>query len=351
MRGFGAQARAALRIGGVALIGAMWLAVAASAAPAPQSAVLKDNLYGTKFIAPHEGWAVGAFGSIFHTTDGGRTWQPQVSKTTQQLYDVDFVDAKRGWVVGRSGLILHTQDGGETWVPQPSGIGPEKHLFSVDFADAQHGIIAGDWGVILSTSDGGATWVNRSLPDDVILNDVSMVDTSHAWIAGELGTILATQDGGATWTRQDIGLDKTLYGISFNDVQHGWAVCIDALILRTSDGGQHWQVINGSTEVRELEQVGFSSAYENPSLYAVQVVGDLGIAVGEIGAVFLSTDGGQTWTRRAGGDRRGPKWFRALSVGPGRNGAIVGAGGERLRIVEGRIEQPDGGARAAETLH
>lgn len=351
MRGFGAQARAALRVGALALIGACGCVLTAGAATPPQSAVLKDNLYGTKFVAPQEGWVVGGFGSIFHTTDGGRSWLPQASKTTQQLYDVDFVDAKRGWVVGRSGLILHTSDGGETWTPQQSGIGPEKHLFSVDFIDAEHGIIAGDWGVILTTSDGGKTWVDRSLPEDVILNDVTMVDATHAWIAGELGTILASQDGGATWTRQDAGLDKTLYGISFTDAQNGWAVGIDALILRTTDGGQHWQVLNGSTEIRELEQVGFSSAYENPSLYAVQVIGEQGIAVGEIGAVFLSNDGGQTWTRRAGGDRKGPKWFRALSMVPGTHGAIVGANGERLRIVDGRVEQPDGGARASETLH
>jgi photosystem II stability/assembly factor-like uncharacterized protein len=204
---------------------------------------------------------------------------------------------------------------------------------------------------VLTTGDGGRTWEVRSLTEDVILNDVSMVDRSRGWIAGELGTVLTTQDGGRTWTPQTTGIDKTIFGLYFADAQRGWLVGIDALILRTDDGGQTWTVLNGSTEIRELEQVGFSSAYDNPSLYAVQVVGDLGIAVGETGAVFLSSDGGRTWARRPGARDGGPKWFRALSIVPGTHGAIVGAEGRHLRVVESRIEQPDGGDRAAETVH
>jgi photosystem II stability/assembly factor-like uncharacterized protein len=333
------------------LLCAVALASPAAGAPSSEPDRLKDNLYGTKFVDPRDGWVVGGFGTIFRSTDGGATWMPQVSRTTEHLYDVDFVDEERGWAVGRSGTILHTDDGGKTWTPQTSGVGVEKHLFSVDFADAQHGVVAGDWGVILTTSDGGRTWEDHSLQEDVILNDVTLVDAKRGWIAGEVGTVLHTEDGGRTWTPQTTGIDKTLFGIFFADPQHGWAVGIDALILRTDDGGQTWTVQNGSTEIRELEQVGFSSAYDNPSLYAVQVVGDLGIAVGEIGAVYSSADGGRTWTRRPGAAKGGPKWFRAVSLVPGTHGLIVGAGGERLRIVEGQIESANGGTRAAENVH
>ena len=326
--------------------------VSPSAAATPAAGIeVKDNLYGAKFVDPDDGWMVGAFGTIYRSADGGQTWQPQVSKTTENLYDVDFVDGQRGWAVGRSGTILHTDDGGKTWTPQNSGVGVEKHLFAVDFADAQHGVVVGDWGVILTTSDGGRTWEDHSLQDDVILNDVSMVDAMHGWIAGEVGTVLHTEDGGKTWTPQKSGVEKTLFGVFFSDPMHGWIVGIDALILRTTDGGQTWAVQNGSTEVHELEQVGFSSAYENPSLYGVQVVGDLGIAVGEIGAVFTSADGGRTWVRRTDQAKGGPKWFRAVSLVPGTHGVIVGAGGHQLRVVQGRVESPNGGTRAAETLH
>lgn len=326
------------------------MSAAAEAKPAASDR-LKDNLYGVAFVDPLEGWVVGGFGAIFRTDDGGQTWVPQVSKTTEMLYDVDFVDDERGWVVGRSGTILHTDDGGQTWARQQSGVGIEKHLFAVDFVDAQRGVAVGDWGVVLTTTDGGRTWDDHTLERDVILNDVVMVDANTGYIAGELGTLLRTDDGGATWTPLDTGVDKTLFGVTFSDARHGWVVGIDALILRTEDGGQTWQVLNGSTEIRELEQVGFSSAFENPSLYAVQVVGDRGVAVGDAGAVFLSSDGGRTWARQPSPEQGGPKWFRALSMVPGTHGAIVGAAGERLRIVQGQIESGNGGTRATQGLH
>lgn len=351
MRGAFARAVATLRCGG-AVFAVVLAAQAAVAATAPPDVPLKDNLYGAKFVDSQHGWVVGAFGSIARSADGGKTWQPQVSKTTQQLYDVDFVDARQGWIVGRQGLILHTTDGGATWAPQTSGT--DQHLFSVDFVDDQYGVAVGDFGTILVTSDGGGHWTTHSLSQDVILYDVAMADRMHGWAAGEVGTVMVTTDGGQTWTKQETGIEKTLFGVHFADAQRGWVVGIDALILHTPDGGQTWQVQNGSTEMRALEQVGFGQAYENPSLYAVSVIGSTGIAVGEIGAIYLSSDGGQTWKRRVSpGEQQasGPKWFRAVSMAPGADGAIVGADGARLLIVDGQVEQRDGGTRAAEAVH
>jgi photosystem II stability/assembly factor-like uncharacterized protein len=168
-----------------------------------------------------------------------------------------------------------------------------------------------------------------------------------------LGIVLVSTDGGATWTKQNTGIDKSLFGVSFIDPLHGWVVGIDALILHTSDGGHTWQVQNGTTEVRGLEQVGFGQAYENPSLYTVAVVGDVGLAAGEIGAIYLSTDGGQTWQRQNKPDDKetGPKWFRAASLAPGADGAIVGAGGVRAMVVDGHVQKANGGTRAAEAVH
>jgi photosystem II stability/assembly factor-like uncharacterized protein len=334
----------------VVAVGFLLSAAVAVAAPTAPNLQLKDNLYGVKFIDAKTGWVVGAFGTIARTTDGGATWQAQPSKTTQQLYDVDFVDPQQGWAVGRQGLILHTTDGGATWEQQTSGTG--QHLFGVDFIDAQHGIAVGDFGAIVITKDGGQHWEDHKLPEDVVLYDVSMIDQTRGWIAGEFGSVLATTDGGVTWTKQDTGVDKTLFGVYVADAQNGWAVGIDALILRTADGGQTWKVQNGSTEIRELEQVGFGQAYDNPSLYGISVNGSMGVAVGEMGAIYLSSDGGQTWTRQDSREEEsGPKWFRAVTLAPGKTGAIVGAAGVRVLVVDGRIQQSDGGSGAAEAVH
>jgi photosystem II stability/assembly factor-like uncharacterized protein len=326
------------------------------AAATPQGgARITDHLYGTRFINADEGWAVGAFGSIFRTRDGGHTWRPQVSRTFEQLFSVDFTDHDHGWIVGRSGLILHTRNGGDTWETQASG--SDRHLFKVAAISRERAWAIGDWGAILATRDGGKTWTNHSLTRDVILYGESWPDGEHGergergWIVGEAGAILMTSDGGATWTDQPSGVDKTLFGVFFADAQRGWATGLDGLILRTQDGGQTWQVQRGNPEVSELEQVGFAEALGNASLYDVAVAGALGYAVGDIGTVFVSTDGGATWARKDVPAEWSLKWIRDVSLASAGRGAFVGANGLAIRIDGDHIELPEKESHAAQTPH
>ena len=61
------------------------------------------------------GWAVGDFGTIIHTRDGGKTWMSQGSGEDRIYNDVCFIDRQLGWVAGEYGLLYHTTDGGTTW--------------------------------------------------------------------------------------------------------------------------------------------------------------------------------------------------------------------------------------------
>lgn len=334
----------------ITVVGGAWVAVTLAFAgialggPTGDAEMITDHLYGSKFVNSNDGWIVGAFGAIWRTGNSGRSWHKEPSGTTEPLFSVDFADTRRGWVVGRSGLILHTQDGGASWRPQSSGT--DKHLFGVDFADAELGCAVGDWGAIVRTRDGGATWELRSLAEDVILNSVFLLDRSLGWAAGEMGTIVATRDGGETWEALPTGVEKTLFDVHFADARRGWAVGLDGLILHTEDGGQTWTAQHGSTELGGLEQVGFVQAFDNPSLYAVTVVDRFGYAVGDIGAVFTSEDGGATWARRPVPDEWGLRWFRDISVAPGTHGVIVGAEGLHVPISAGRVEIPSAPAPA-----
>jgi photosystem II stability/assembly factor-like uncharacterized protein len=67
----------------------------------------------------NEGWAVGRFGTIIHTTDAGDTWTFQDNPATTTLFDVDFSDNLHGIACGQD-IILYTTDGGQTW--HPTGI-------------------------------------------------------------------------------------------------------------------------------------------------------------------------------------------------------------------------------------
>jgi photosystem II stability/assembly factor-like uncharacterized protein len=310
---------------------------------------LIDNFYATKFVDANTGWAVGAFGTIFQTRDGGTTWTPQVSHTVENLFGVDFADAQHGWIVGRVGTVLHTSDGGETWEKQAPDT--KQHLFDVRALDAQHVWAVGDWGTIISSADGGKSWQAHPLDRDIILNAEAWPDATHGWVVGEGGAILATADGGATWTEQVSGVEKTLFGLCFTDTLHGWAVGLDGLILRTVDGGQSWQAQHGDTQIGTLDQVGFKDAFDNPTLYAVAATPTFAYAVGDNGAVFASSDGGNSWQRKSVPAAANLRWIRDVSLVNGTHGMLVGANGLTLRVAGAEILLEEKEQHAAEMAH
>lgn len=60
-----------------------------------------QTLDDVHMVSPLEGWAVGGFGLILHTTDGGATWESQTSGTYEALSAVYFLDAQKGWASSR----------------------------------------------------------------------------------------------------------------------------------------------------------------------------------------------------------------------------------------------------------
>ena len=93
----------------------------------PQTSGTTNLLIGVSFTDANTGTAVGNFGTIVHTTDGGANWTTQTSGTTNNLFGVFFIDANTGTAVGGSGTIRRTTDGGMTWTAQASGTGNDLH--------------------------------------------------------------------------------------------------------------------------------------------------------------------------------------------------------------------------------
>src|SRR5512134_2717204 len=97
----GRRVMSLLARGGLALAFSLVLANSTSTAAAAAVTPL-DHLYDVCVLNGANAWAVGAFGTIFHSADGGATWEAQSSGTTEHLFSVDFADEKHGWAVGRS---------------------------------------------------------------------------------------------------------------------------------------------------------------------------------------------------------------------------------------------------------
>ena len=182
---------------------------------------------------------VSSASALISTGDTGWVWQNPLPQGNE-LTDVCFVDASHGWAVGLFGTILATSDGGVTWTSQASGT--YQTLYTVCFVDTSHGWAAGYQGTILSTTDGGATWIPYTGDADYTrtpIFDVAFVDALHGWAVTESSgdTILATSDGGATWTEKSVPYGR-LRALAFADAMHGWAVGQAGNVVATVDGGR-----------------------------------------------------------------------------------------------------------------
>jgi photosystem II stability/assembly factor-like uncharacterized protein len=74
-----------------------------------------------RFVDAMNGFALGEFGTVMATTDGGDNWELR-NPIPNEFYPmgVDFIDANTGWAGGLDGVIWQTRDGGESWERQLS---------------------------------------------------------------------------------------------------------------------------------------------------------------------------------------------------------------------------------------
>src|SRR5262249_47559811 len=107
---------------------------------------MRQNLFASCFVTDQEGWTVGDLGRIFHTVDGGKTWERLDAGTKRPFVSISC-NGGTMWIAGQVGQIARSTDGGKTWQTQQSGT--QRQLLDIAFANNLRGVAVGDYGTLL----------------------------------------------------------------------------------------------------------------------------------------------------------------------------------------------------------
>lgn len=159
-----------------------------------------------------------------------------------------------------------------------------KALFADATISGTRIVAVGERGHVLVSEDRGATWVQARVPTRKLLNAVTTIDGQRIWAVGHDAVIIHSQDAGKTWVRQYCAPEeeKPLLDVWFEDEKHGIAIGAYAIFLETRDGGATWEERSVDEEERHWNGIAQS---RDGTLYVAA----------EYGAVFRSSDKGETW--------------------------------------------------------
>ena len=228
-------------------------------------------------------WASGAHGTYLRTVDGGLTWTPaQVPDAgTLDFRAVVAFSADEAFLMsagpGEQSRIYHTGDGGRSWQLQFTNKNPKGFFDSIVFWDAKHGVVLGDpiadesgklkFEVLLT--DDGQNWQairSAGLPDaregegafaasNTCIAIAPSASDSNIWFAtgGKAARVFHSGDRGRSWEVFDTpmvhGPDSAgIFSIAFRDSTHGVIAGGDYKHPRedgpnlafTEDGGKTW---------------------------------------------------------------------------------------------------------------
>lgn len=278
------------------------------------------------FINEREGWYVNGYGSIYHTKDGGETWEKQLEKRGTFFRCIAFVDSLRGFAgtVGTDYFpnvedtipLYGTRDGGKTWDPVQYNGPYVKGLCAIEIVRESymnhgktdfkiHVFAVGRVGApanMMVSHDGGITWSSNSMNKDCkMLFDIKMFDKNNGIacaasdedIEKSNALILKTSDGGRTW--KNVYRSKrpfeTTWKASFPSENTGY-VTIQSYnpdpsvkqqrIAKTTDGGNTWQEMN-MVEDAAAREFGIGFIDENHGF------------VGTMNSGYETKDGGKSW--------------------------------------------------------
>lgn len=205
-------------------------------------------------LAEHHAIVVGQMGTVLVMSPDGK-WTKQNSGTKNRLFNVDVNAAGDAVAVGAYGTIIQSTDGGKSWssiAPSWQGYtkyGDQPHLYAVNVDKSGLITVAGELGLIIQSADGGKTWktLHKGNEDTNVgvssLFAMQFLPDGVGYAVGQNGAILQTKDNGATWTKLDSGTHSILLGVHADPNGTIYVTGMHDMLV-SKDAGATWQHVD-----------------------------------------------------------------------------------------------------------
>jgi photosystem II stability/assembly factor-like uncharacterized protein len=235
------------------------------------------------------------------------------------------------YYMGSAGGVFKTTDAGVTWMPVTDGQINVGSIGAIAVAESDPNIVYVGTGTgdprgnvsngdgVYRSSDAGKTWRHVGLEKAGIIGRIRVNPTNpDIAFVGVIGNIFGpnsergvyrTKDGGRTWEQvlkisentgaNDITMDpknpNILIAAMWTVRRQPWSIDTggkDDGLFKTTDGGDHWTKLAGGLPTARMGKIGVSMCAANPKKVYALIEADA-----SQGGVFVSDNEGDSWTR------------------------------------------------------
>jgi len=160
---------------------------------------------------------------------------------------------------------------------------PRDHFLGITITPAGEMFVAGQNGQILASKDNGQSWTPLDADLGVALQDIAAWDNNHFLAIGNDGAVVTGTKTNDQWALREstIGEQTKLLGLTIQGNGEAWAVGDMGAIFHSTDYGVSW---NRASPVKDIMFNGIDFLDKQ-----------IGIVVGEFGTIARTSDGGASW--------------------------------------------------------
>jgi len=199
--------------------------------------------------------AVGQAAIVMIEDSPGHWAKIDMGEINSRLFSVSVNSKGLAFAVGEFGTVIKSTDGGRTWAPMAPnwasyananapGTG-EPNIYAVNVSESGEITLAGEFGVILRSVDGGAQWrvlrpVTPQTPTIFALH-IPRDGTGVSYAVGQTGELLQSADRGVTWVRTPTNTKANFLGVAASGDQV--VVTGMRVMYRSQDAGKSWKPV------------------------------------------------------------------------------------------------------------